>query len=59
MNNPNFYTAFYAAVNAVRDGDVDEAEVNYSVGDGDRLCELTVTLRRYSAETVEGSVETN
>lgn len=46
MNPPDFCTVLYATVAAIRDGEVNEADVSYEVSDGDRLETLTVTVRR-------------
>jgi hypothetical protein len=55
---PDFLAALYAAVVAVSDGQVTEADVSYEVQyhDRDRTATLTVTVRRYDPEPESAEV---
>lgn len=53
----DFFAALYATTAAVRDGDVDEAEVSMDIARGDFVQTLTVRISRYYTEAEEEAAE--
>lgn len=53
MSSPDFFTAFYAAVCAVKDGEVDSIDVTHLEQDGDRMVQLQAVIRRAMFDTAE------